>query len=208
MTSVVIFDSRLSTSPEGVVLAKTVIPKRPGDAKVDSDGSKSTDVVVTEAANAARRLALPVVLTIMCHGKAQNLMVKSGGAIIETVGGAGLDIGTPGLTENNIALVSQWRGLFTQIILLACAVAYKESKDSPFKTNFSGDRFCGQLAIQSGAEVIASPTFQKYDVVPATLWSILTKEVGEVDFGPWEGLVFSYDSRTGRSRLVNTPPQP
>lgn len=200
MSNVVIFDSRLAVSPQG-----KVVPKKPGDVTVASDGSKGTDVVIAEATEAGRRLKAPVTLTIMCHGKAQD-RTDLRGLVAGSVGGAGLDIGNPGLTENNLSLVRPWnRGknpaLFSQIILLACAVGYRESKASPLTTKFDGSFFCGQLAVLSGATVIASTSLQKYDVAPATLLSIFTNEISEVDFGDWEGVVQSFDPKEGKARL-------
>ena len=180
----------------------TVKPLIPGDITVDSDASKGTNAVIADVAAAARRLKSPVILTIMCHGRAGDL-IGPDGAVVRAVGGAGLDIGTPGLTQSNIGLVKQWNGLFTQIILLACAIGYQESKASPMKTKFDGKVFCGQLAIYSGATVIASTALQKYEVSPPTFMSILTKKEGIVDFGEWEGIVNSFDPKTGSARRYN-----
>lgn len=203
MTSrVVIFDSRLSTNPQGLVLAKTVVPKAAGDVTVNSNALKKTEAVIAEVAAAARGLKSPVDLTIMCHGKSQKL-IGPDGAVVRIVGGTGLDIGTPGLMHSNISLVRSWKGLFSKIILLACAVGYHESKASPMKTKFDGTVFCGQLAIHSGATVIASEALQEYEVTPSTFKSILTRDEGEVDFGAWEGIVKSYNPKTGVGSLYN-----
>ena len=123
-------------------------------------------------------------LIIMCHGYARMNQSTLPG-LDSPDGATGLALGTPGLSPENTSLAQLWSGKIRRIVIFACGVAAQSHSSS--NPRFDGHRFCGEIALHSGAEVIAADKLQWYN--PA--------HHGFIDFGRWEGRVYSFDGHTG-----------
>jgi hypothetical protein len=137
-------------------------------------------------------------LFIMCHG--YEAPVEDPYALVSTYAlGYGLALGEPGLTFNNIWCAHAVKPHVAKITLFACGPA----NTRPHWENTSGDgmRFCGELALISGAEIIAAVQTQYYYDTP-TWWQRLFGEDGTIDFGPWEGPVYRFSPDTGQAGRV------
>jgi len=124
-------------------------------------------------------------LLIMCHGFEANWDLGRRMSTMQQVGGFGLQLCREGLSLYNVGLVRSWNGLIRRITVYACAPADTGSGNEG--TAGDGRRFMGEMAIWSGAEVIAARDTQTYTYGPAS----------PIDFGNWEGPVYRFDPRTG-----------
>ena len=137
-------------------------------------------------------------LLIMCHGFEEG--VHDGLRAISTYSlGFGLALGQPGLTFDNIQLVSALRGRVQQITLFACGPAHTRTGFQ--NTRADGMRFCGEFALISGAAVVAAIETQYYYATP-TWWDRLRGRDGTIDFGNWEGPVYRFSPTDGRGTRV------
>jgi hypothetical protein len=117
-------------------------------------------------------------LYILCHGQSGILY-----------------LGNPGLTINNIAAASSLkdsstgRSLVAKMYLFACNPA----------AGAEGMRFCGRLAVLSGADVIASSEVQDYN---CNDFDESFSFEGAINFGPWEGNVYRFSHVDGQGTIV------
>ena len=136
-------------------------------------------------------------LIVMCHGYASGM------------GFEGLQLGEQNLTISNVVLTNAWktaRPLVRNIYLYACGPATESLLGNPAT---DGRRFCGELALWSGAYVYAADAIQWYSRV-RTGWQRLfgTNEGGTIDFGRWEGQVYRFSPNDGSAARVALPRQP
>ena len=108
-------------------------------------------------------------------------------------GGFGLQLGKQGLTLSNVGLTRMWREpsvAITKVTIYACAAADTGGGNSG--TIGDGRRFLGEMALHSGATIIASSAVQTYN--PESVRRFLPSPI---DFGEWEGQVFAFSPDTG-----------
>jgi hypothetical protein len=128
-------------------------------------------------------------LHILCHGYESNVNIRGRMSTVDVVGGFGLHLCAEGLTLFNATLTSRWRGRVNRIVIFACAPA--DTGPGNEGTRGDGRRLCGEIALWSGAEVIAARDTQYYNGVVAHYPGGRT--VGDtIDFGAWEGPVYSF----------------
>jgi hypothetical protein len=135
---------------------------------------------------------------IMCHGyeRAVDDPVAQASRFML---GYGLQLGDPGLTFDNLRCAAGLKGLVSRITLFACGPAH--SRAGYWNATGDGMRFCGRLAMISGAEVTAAVQTQYYYNTPN--WSdTLMARSGEIDFGKWEGPVYSFSPDKGTLSLA------
>jgi hypothetical protein len=135
-------------------------------------------------------------LIIMCHGFALLSDPSTQTTYAEPVGGAGLQLGTPGLVPGNASATAVWKPNIQKIYLYACGVAAASARDDPA---WDGRRFCGELALWSGAWVFAADRLQ---------WYVRQGPSQTINFGTWEGHVFRYSPADGHGTPVKLGPQP
>ncbi len=138
-------------------------------------------------------------LIIMCHGYAQLSDDVAQMTRPDAIGGAGLQLGRDGLTLRNVGLTRNWRkadgsAAIRKVYLYACGVSAPSMYNDPF---YDGRRFCGEMALHSGAEVYAADVLQWYVGGPSG-----------IDFGNWEGRVYRYSPDDGQPTRVTLGPQP
>jgi hypothetical protein len=132
-------------------------------------------------------------LMIMCHGFEGNFSIGQQMSTLRASGGFGLQLCRQGLSLENVNLCGNWRGFIQKITVYACAPA----DTGPGNENTIGDgrRFMGEFALFSGAEVIAARDTQMY----RHSW------LSRIDFGEWEGPVFSFSPITGEGTRLASP---
>ncbi|RVT97642.1 DUF4347 domain-containing protein [Rhodovarius crocodyli] len=148
---------------------------------------------ITETvARRARQKRKLTKLHILCHGYENNWDLGSGMCVPAAHGGFGLQLGREGLNLFNYGLTSTWKGLVDEIVLFACAPA--DTYAGNVGTWGDGKRFCGYLALTTGAKVIAARDTQIYHYGGG----------GPIDFGAWEGPVYEYsDANPEGTRILD-----
>jgi hypothetical protein len=144
------------------------------------DASVAIDHALGWIATYAKKNSGLTDLYIMCHGyeagieDEQNQMSR--GAL-----GFGLQLCKEGLTLSNVGKTASWKGLVQRIT----------NTDSTQRGSWGdGGRFCGELALHTGAVVVASSATQYYNHEDrGMLW---WKREDEIDFGAWEGSVYEF----------------
>jgi hypothetical protein len=66
-------------------------------------------------------------------------------------------------------------------------------------------RFCGEIALWTGAEVIAAVQTQLYNRT-RSFWQRVanSNQAGTIDFGAWEGPVYSFSPGNPYGRRIST----
>lgn len=180
MASMIVHDRRLQgKTPLYYTFVLQVGAKRPIREIVE---------VVARRARERRRLRT---LHIACHGFEANWNLSDQMCMPVAHGGFGLQLGKEGLSLFNVGLTRAWAGLLDTIVLFACAPA--DTADHNRGTWGDGRRFVGELALHSGARVIAARDTQYY--LPD----------GVIDFQEWEGPVFAFTPDNPEGALVLDP---
>ena len=180
MASMVVHDRRLAGgTPRYYSFVLQVGANRPIREIVD---------VVARRARERRRLRR---LHILCHGFEANWNLSQQMCMPSAHGGFGLQLGREGLNLFNVSLTRAWNGLVDVIVLFACAPA--DTADYNRGTWGDGRRFAGELALISGARVIAARDTQRYF------------PTGIIDFGDWEGPVFEFSQANPEGIRVTDP---
>lgn len=162
--------------------------------------SKSISRIVSTVAACARRRSKLAALHIMCHGYEANWNLGQQICTPNAAGGFGLQLGDEGLSLHNASTVTAWRGLVDRIVIFACAPA--DTLPGNEGTEGDGRRLCGELALWSGAEVIAARDTQYYNTVQARYGAGRTVN-DTIDFGAWEGPVYSFSPDTGQPTQIH-----
>jgi hypothetical protein len=139
-------------------------------------------------------------LILMCHGFVSHADAYAMESSPKGIGAGGLQLGTEGLTLANVGLTRAWRGKIDRIYLYSCSSAMSAANGDP---QLDGHRFCGELALHSGATVYAAEQTQRYHQL-RTNWEDLTDQnmAGTIDFGAWEGPVYAFSPDSGRATRV------
>jgi hypothetical protein len=136
--------------------------------------------IVDTVARRARQKRKLARLHILCHGFEANWDLGSQSSMPQAHGGFGLQLGKEGLSLNNYGLAGAWKGLVDLIVLFACAPA--DTAAGNVGTWGDGKRFCGYLALTTGARVIAARDTQYYNA----------STTSPLNFGNWEGPVYEF----------------
>lgn len=140
-------------------------------------------------------------LYIMCHGYEADWDLGNQTCTGVEVGGFGLAICTEGLSLSNADLTAKLKDDVKTITIFACATA--ETGEGNEGTAADGMRFCGEMAMYTGATVIAATQTQFY-TDPQTFWDYLCNRPGPIDFGEWEGPVYSFSPSDGSATRIDT----
>ena len=133
-------------------------------------------------------------LYILCHGFEADWNLGDQTCTGFQVGGFGLALCAEGLTLSNATIANTIKGDVKTITLFACATADTGSGNEG--TAADGMRFCGELAMYTGATVIAATQTQFY-MVDRTFWQWIAGKQGQIEFGDWEGPVYSFSPVDG-----------
>jgi hypothetical protein len=132
-------------------------------------------------------------LHILCHGYEADWNLRDQMCMPQAHGGFGLQLGRDNLSLFNVSGATEWKGLVDTIVVFACAVADTPSYNRG--TWGDGRRFVGELALNSGARVIAGRDTQYYTASGG----------GTIDFGAWEGPVYEFSPDTPDGERVIDP---
>ncbi len=169
---------------------------------VETSGNISTTQTILNVAAAARELSrepsgMPMGLNVYCHGlefsAVNRPMNRDAGWLRQLFlrafgesgqGGAGLLLGADLVTSRNVMTVGfeRWAGLFDLITLYACGPAYIEPGVRGLGSPGDGWALCTAIARQTRTPIRASSATQQYTIDLAS---------GELDFGDWEGTVYT-----------------
>ena len=137
---------------------------------------------------------------ILCHGFEAHADLSQQISTPDAVGGFGLQLCMEGLKLFNASLTARWRGRVNRIVVFACAPA--DTGRGNEGTRGDGRRLCGELALWSGAEVIAARDTQYYNGVVAHYPG--GRSVSDtIDFGAWEGPVYSFTPDQPGGTVIN-----
>jgi hypothetical protein len=146
-------------------------------------------------------------LWIWCHGF-EGIIEDSELSSCYQAGGFGLELCQENLTfaTVNLASVLKARGRrVRRIVVFSCAAADSPGTDSAIRAGSDGMRLMGELALWSGATVVASDQTQYYHWRPTTIQRLFgetTTNEFPIDFGEWEGNVYEFSPETGRPTPV------
>lgn len=154
----------------------------------------SINHIVDTVARRARQKRRLTRLHILCHGFEANWNLGAGMCTPSAHGGFGLQLGQQGLNLFNYGLTSAWNGLVDLIVVFACAPADTGAGNAG--TWGDGKRFCGYLALTSGARVIAARDTQYYHHA---------SDGKVIDFGDWEGPVYEFSNANPEGARVLNP---
>ncbi len=143
-------------------------------------------------------------LYIMCHGYEANWNLGDQTCTNFQVGGFGLALCAEGLDLTNASLTAALKGDIRTITIFACATA--DTGPGNAGTAADGMRFCGEIALWTGATVIAATQTQFYSL-DRTFWQWITGKTGTINFGTWEGPVYSFSPNDGSATRINPGPQ-
>lgn len=183
MSSMVIHDSRLTGgTPNWYRFVFQVGPNSTINHIVDTVARRARE------ANGLRKLH------ILCHGFEANWDVSGRLCMPTAHGGFGLQLGKEGLNLFNYGLTRAWKNLIRQIVIFACAPA--DTGRGNAGTFGDGRRFCGYLALTTGATVIAARDTQYYDPNGVN---------GKIEFGEWEGPVYAFSEANPDGERITDP---
>lgn len=135
-----------------------------------------------------------VKVIIMCHGLPGYLQCANGTALHPTQGN--------GITISDLAWFEKIAGSLKRLELYSCLVARIGSSPECGKhVGYDGNEFCFKLAKAIKAEVKASIHLQYFYDGTVGLWIFRRPNGKGIDFGEWNGKVFTWDS-TGT--IINT----
>jgi hypothetical protein len=166
--------------------------------------NKDTDLAgsITWIANYAGAQSGLDELIIMCHGMEADWNLQQQISTGRQVGGFGLQLCKQGLGLRTVGHTMRWKGggpLIRRITVYACGTAQTGPGNSG--TWGDGRRFMGELAINSGAYVVAGRDAQVYNPE-----SVRLNNPMPIDFGDWEGPVYLFDPTDGSGKLFNPGP--
>lgn len=156
--------------------------------------NQRTDIrhIVEVTARRARQVRRLARLHILCHGFESNWDLGGQLCLPAAHGGFGLQLGLQGLNLFNYGLAAAWKGLVSEIVVFACAPA--DTYRGNAGTWGDGRRFCGYLALTTGARVIAARDTQYY-----------FDTHGPIDFGDWEGPVYEFSEANPEGATIRDP---
>jgi hypothetical protein len=174
----------------------------PTQRTVETGAGISTAQTIANVARAAQELrrepsGMSMRLEVYCHGMEfaavsrpmnrganwlQQLFLRAFGQTGQ--GGVGLVLGADLVTHRNVMTVGfdRWAGMFDLITLYACGPAYIEPGVRGLANPGDGWALCKAIAQQTRAPIRASSATQIYSTDLAS---------GELDFGDWEGAVYT-----------------
>lgn len=190
-SSMLIHDRRLAGNPPGNMAANTY----------QVDQNVPIEHALGWIAEYSRRNSGLTDLYVMCHGFEGNIDYGNQACTNEQRGGFGLQLCREGLSLNNADLVNVLSGRVNKITIFSCATA----DTAPYNRGTAADgmRFAGEIALRTGAEVVAAIQTQYY-TMPRTFWQRITgaNQAGTIDFGAWDGPVYSFMTANPNGRRI------
>jgi len=152
-------------------------------------------------------------LWIWCHGF-EGIIEDPDLAQSYQAGGFGLEFCQENLTFATVSVTSVLKSptpRVKKIVVFSCAAADSPDTRAAMNAGSDGMRLMGELALWSGATVIASDQTQYLYHRPTVMQTILgetTLNEFAIDFGEWEGNVYEFSPATGHPRLIPVSQRP
>jgi hypothetical protein len=151
-------------------------------------------------------------LLICCHGIQLDGAHEDALMSLRTQGGLGLQLCAENLNFPNMGVTGILKGpppLVTRIVVFSCGAA----NTHPALKNQFGDgmRLMGEIALTTGARVVASSETQVYYKIPSLVQSLFnagSQNDWRIDFGDWEGDVFEFSPDDGVGRKLKPAQHP
>lgn len=151
-------------------------------------------------------------LLICCHGIHLDGAHEDAAMSLRTEGGLGLELCIEGLNFRTVGMASvlkEAKPLAVRIVVFSCGAAntHPELKNRPG----DGMRLMGELALTTGARVVASNVTQFFHLIPSivqTLFNAGSRNDWRIDFGEWEGEVFEFSPDDGIARKLSRGAHP
>jgi hypothetical protein len=151
-------------------------------------------------------------LLICCHGIALDGAHEDAAMSLRTEGGLGLQLCAENLNFRSLGVTAVLRGpppLAARIVVFACGAA----NNNPALRNRRGDgmRLMGEMALSTGARVVASTATQMYTSIASlaqTLFNAGSQNDWRIDFADWEGDVYEFSPDDGRGRKLKPAQHP
>jgi hypothetical protein len=150
-------------------------------------------------------------LLICCHGF-EGVLEDFDGEVSFVSGGFGLELCQENLTLSNAAVVRSLHAtppLVRRIVVFSCAAA--DSQRAARAYGADGKRLMGEIALHSGARVVASTATQRYSMIPNIsqwMFNAGSQNDWRIDFGDWEGAVFEFSPDDGSARQLKPAQHP
>lgn len=150
-------------------------------------------------------------LLVCCHGF-ESVIEDYDGQVSFVSGGFGLELCAENLTLANVGVTAALKApaaLVRRIVVFSCAAAdtHRASK----RVGGDGKRLMGEIALTTGARVVASTASQLYKSIPSlaqALFDAGSRNDWRIDFGDWEGDVFEFSPDDGQGRRLSPDKHP
>lgn len=191
--------------PSSMLIHDTRLEGNAPRGMADNNYVVNGDVAIGHAvgwiAEYARRSGSLTDLYVMCHGFEGHWDYGNQATRPEEHGGFGLQLCKEGLSLYNATITAAWKDLIRKITIFSCATA----DTAPYNvgTGADGMRFCGEIALWTGGEVVAAVQTQSYQR-ERTVWEWLSRSnrSGTINFGDWEGPVYSFTPENPHGRRI------
>lgn len=169
------------------------------DRIVSCDRSTPLASAVTQVGNYANQLDGLRFLSIMCHGY-ERIIGTSGNQSVQ-VGGGGLQLCRENLTLSTVSQMAALEGFVDVIKVYACAAA--ETHPDLAMTKWDGQRLFGEMALHTGATVLAADVTQWYRFRTRAAPNQTT---AIIDFQRWEGRLWRFEPDGSAPRILGSFP--
>jgi hypothetical protein len=144
-------------------------------------------------------------LWLWCHGY-EDVIEDANQGQSYSAGGFGLQLCQEDLTFSTVGQTRVFNGQppkVRKIVVYSCAAADSPGTEAAITAGSDGMRLMGELALWSGARVVASDETQLY--VMQHFVSEALCRAGDIDFGQWQGNVYEFSPTTGYPTLLSGP---
>lgn len=151
-------------------------------------------------------------LLICCHGLEIDGAHEDRAMSLNSGGGLGLQICAEDLSFRTLDVVDGFNTtppLIDRIVIFSCSAA-RTHPDLKLQRG-DGMRLMGELALRSGARVVAATQDQDYLLIPSVAQSLFnagSRNDWRIDFGDWEGDVFEFSPDDGVGRKLKPERHP
>jgi hypothetical protein len=150
-------------------------------------------------------------LLICCHGF-ESVIEDYDGQVSFMSGGFGLELCAENLKLANVGVTAVLKDpppLVKRIVVFSCAAAdtHRASK----RVGGDSKRLMGEIALTTGARVVASSATQFFAAIPSIAQSLFnagSRNDWRIDFGDWEGDVFEFSPDDGHGRKLSPDKHP
>ena len=173
---------------------------RPAGDVVEVDSATPLGWIVDCINDRGKKAGGDLKVIIMCHGLPGFLMCANGAAPHPTAGN--------GITVNDLATFARIKGSLKRLEFYACLVARIGScPECDGQIGYDGNFFCYRMAQTIDAEVKASIHLQYYYDGTVGRWIFRRPDGVGINFGEWNGRVFTWGPKGNIIEMRDYPYQ-